>query len=145
MLSQGLENNRVMLNSRAKVTRLVCKPATYELLKGNISEYVKLGAGGGTNVREFRVVLLTTAQLTALCGFPITRGVISYGEIPEFVPTKGGSVIALQKISDTANLGGIIRTAANLGFDIVLSEDCCSAWYRKCIRVSMGEVRCSLS
>ena len=93
------------------------------------------------------MVLLTASQLTALCGFPITRGVISYGDIPSrpcLTPANPPAqcVIALQKISDTANLGGIIRTAANLGFDVVLSEDSCSPWYRKCIRVSMGEVRC---
>ena len=30
---EGLENNRVMLESGVLVRRLVCKPATYELLQ----------------------------------------------------------------------------------------------------------------
>ena len=30
---EGLENNRVMLESGVRVHRLVCKPATYELLE----------------------------------------------------------------------------------------------------------------
>eukprot|EP00518_Triparma_eleuthera_P003591 CAMPEP_0182461954 /NCGR_PEP_ID=MMETSP1319-20130603/6382_1 /TAXON_ID=172717 /ORGANISM="Bolidomonas pacifica, Strain RCC208" /LENGTH=282 /DNA_ID=CAMNT_0024661317 /DNA_START=119 /DNA_END=964 /DNA_ORIENTATION=+ len=143
---EGLENNRVMLESGVLVRRLVCKPATYELLQGSIAKYAtSCTLNSSDNNNSFRVVLLTASQLTALCGFPITRGVISYGDIPSrpcLTPANPPAqcVIALQKISDTANLGGIIRTAANLGFDVVLSEDSCSPWYRKCIRVSMGEV-----
>lgn len=53
----------------------------------------------------------------------------------------GLRILALDGISDTANLGALIRTASAFGVHaVVLSETCCSAWYRRAVRVSMGHV-----
>jgi tRNA G18 (ribose-2'-O)-methylase SpoU len=50
-------------------------------------------------------------------------------------------LLALDGISDTANMGSLIRTAAALGVDVILlSAHCCDAWYRRAVRVSMGHV-----
>ena len=50
-------------------------------------------------------------------------------------------LLALDAVSDTANLGSIIRTAAALSVDaIILSDDSCDAFYRQSVRVSMGHV-----
>ncbi|KAL7469256.1 hypothetical protein ACHAXS_009517 [Conticribra weissflogii] len=50
-------------------------------------------------------------------------------------------IIAFDAVSNTANMGSILRTAAALSIDaIVLSDDSCDAWYRQSVRVSMGHV-----
>jgi tRNA G18 (ribose-2'-O)-methylase SpoU len=50
-------------------------------------------------------------------------------------------ILALDGISDTANLGSMIRTASAFGVHaVLLSEGCCDAWYRRAVRVSMGHV-----
>ena len=48
-------------------------------------------------------------------------------------------LLALDGICDTANLGSMVRSASAFGVDaILLSKDCCDAWYRRSVRVSMG-------
>jgi tRNA(Leu) C34 or U34 (ribose-2'-O)-methylase TrmL len=50
-------------------------------------------------------------------------------------------ILALDGISNTANMGSIIRCAAAFGIHaVVLSKDCCDPWYRRCVRVSMGYI-----
>ena len=50
-------------------------------------------------------------------------------------------ILALDQVSDTANLGSLIRSSAAFGIDcILLSHDSCDAWYRRSVRVSMGHV-----
>lgn len=50
-------------------------------------------------------------------------------------------IIALDAISNTSNMGSILRTAAAFGVDVILlSDDSCDAWYRQSVRVSMGHV-----
>ena len=50
-------------------------------------------------------------------------------------------LLALDGISDAANMGSMIRCAAAFGIDaLVLSRDCCDPWYRRSVRVSMGHI-----
>lgn len=50
-------------------------------------------------------------------------------------------LLALDGVSDTANLGAVVRTASAMGVHaILLSRDCCDAWYRRAVRVSVGHV-----
>jgi tRNA G18 (ribose-2'-O)-methylase SpoU len=50
-------------------------------------------------------------------------------------------ILALDAISNAANMGSILRTAAAFSIDaIILSDDCCDAWYRQSVRVSLGHV-----
>ncbi|KAL3826337.1 hypothetical protein ACHAXA_003661 [Cyclostephanos tholiformis] len=50
-------------------------------------------------------------------------------------------LLALDAVSNAANMGSIIRTAAAFSIDaIILSDDSCDAWYRQSVRTSMGHV-----
>ncbi len=104
----------------------------------------------------FHIFLGAESVLTEIAGFHISRGALGSGFIPN--PNHGESwlytyletkiknksapnvrILALDQISDTANLGSLIRSSAAFGIDcVVLSCDSCDAWYRKAIRVSMG-------
>lgn len=49
--------------------------------------------------------------------------------------------IALDGVSNLANMGSIIRCAAAFGIDaIFLTDDCCNVWHRQSVRVSMGYI-----
>lgn len=50
-------------------------------------------------------------------------------------------LLALSNITTPRNVGAIIRTSAGLGANgVLLSEDCCKAFDRQVIRVSMGAI-----
>lgn len=65
---------------------------------------------------------------------------------PEQVPfvapfTKYKRVLALDGLVDAENVGSLLRSASCFDVDaVLLSQDCCDVWYRRCVRVSMGHV-----
>ena len=59
------------------------------------------------------------------------RRVISAEETP-------GRVLLLASVRDTGNVGTVIRTAASLGWTVVLTEDCADPYSAKTVRASMG-------
>lgn len=102
----------------------------------------------------FKVIIGSEDAISEIIGFNIARGALACGIVPTYFQTNGCKwltqtvqqkthvrLLALDAISDTANLGSIIRTAAALSIDaIVLSDDSCDAYYRQAVRVSMGHV-----
>lgn len=49
-----------------------------------------------------------------------------------------GRVLLLQSVRDNGNVGTVIRTAAALGWTVVLSEDCADVYAPKTVRATMG-------
>lgn len=119
----------------------------------------------------FKIIVGTEEALSEIVGFPVARGAMACGVVPRFkepfqwlkrllsVPhqtdatmneesasksesaTRPRKLLALDAISNTSNMGSILRTAAAFGIDaILLSDDSCDAWYRQAVRVSMGHV-----
>ena len=105
----------------------------------------------------FHVLVAEEQTQSSIVGFPVSRGALACGVVPkhhtqdwlmnEHLPNKckekNGALrlLALDGISDTANLGSIIRCASAFGVDaVLLSRDSCDAWYRRAVRVSMGHV-----
>lgn len=107
----------------------------------------------------FQVLLASVEIMSAVAGFTVSRGCLACGYIPinrteewffeqlnhhlTNTTTMNGTfrLLALDGITDTANLGSMIRTASAFGVHaILLSHDCCDAWYRRSIRVSMGHI-----
>jgi SpoU rRNA Methylase family len=105
----------------------------------------------------FQILLASEETLSAVAGFTVSRGCLACGYIPhhrdeawllQFLqqqllrhPTKQLRLLALDGITDTANAGSMIRCASAMGIQaVILSSDCCDAWYRRAIRVSMGHV-----
>eukprot|EP00591_Stephanopyxis_turris_P000894 CAMPEP_0195519076 /NCGR_PEP_ID=MMETSP0794_2-20130614/14326_1 /TAXON_ID=515487 /ORGANISM="Stephanopyxis turris, Strain CCMP 815" /LENGTH=397 /DNA_ID=CAMNT_0040648173 /DNA_START=121 /DNA_END=1314 /DNA_ORIENTATION=+ len=104
----------------------------------------------------FHVIIASESVMSSLAGFHIARGAMACGYIPQrdeawlkayltqqqtTASAAGTRILALDKITDTANLGSMIRCAAAFGvLAVVLSHDSCNAWYRRSVRVSMGHI-----
>ena len=94
-------------------------------------------------------ILVYTADdqvLTALTGYPLTRGVLCAmhrRRLPAVEELCAGArrVAVLESIVDPTNVGAIFRSAAALNMDaVLLTPGCSDPLYRRAIRVSMGTV-----
>ena len=66
--------------------------------------------------------------------FPVSRGSAPRAHRPALLAV-------CQEISNTENMGSLIRVSAAFGADaLVLGERCCDPYYRQSVRVSMGAV-----
>jgi tRNA G18 (ribose-2'-O)-methylase SpoU len=81
-----------------------------------------------------------------IVGFNLNRGVLAsgfrkpYPTVAEVAAT-ATRLAVLEALNDHENVGAIARAARALGFDaMVLSPNCTDPYYRRTVRVSMGEV-----
>ncbi|BCP55316.1 hypothetical protein K32_39330 [Kaistia sp. 32K] len=93
------------------------------------------------------VYVANQAVLDGIVGFHIHRGILALGHrapppsADQLLAGIDGRalVVVLMGISNHDNLGGIFRNAAAFGARAVLLDaDCCDPFYRKAIRVSVG-------
>jgi SpoU rRNA Methylase family len=105
-------------------------------------------------IPPFRVFVADEKVQNRVTGYGGARGVMACGGIPtnrdeawlvngylRHLNKDRLRLLAVDGVSDTANLGSMIRSASAFGVDaIVLGHTTCDAWYRRCIRVSMGHV-----
>ena len=99
--------------------------------------------------RGVQVYVLSDNEIEKLVGFKFHRGVLGCGIRPS-LPSLASfehpgdeplRIIACPEITDSENLGSIIRTGRCFGASaLVLGERCTDAYSRRCIRVSMGTV-----
>ncbi len=84
--------------------------------------------------------------LVATVGFDLHRGAVAAAErrpLPSVdeVLAAGRRIAVLEGLNDPENVGAIARSARALGLDgLVLDPTCIDPYYRRTIRVSMGEV-----
>jgi len=84
--------------------------------------------------------------LNEVVGFNLHRGVIAVADRPHLrsvadVVNGARRLILLEGLNDPENLGAIARSARALGADgLVLDPTCADPYYRRSVRVSMGEI-----
>ena len=84
--------------------------------------------------------------LQAVTGFHVHRGALaSFGRLPlrsaAEVLAQASRVVVMEAVTNHTNLGAVFRSAAALGMDaVLLSANSCDPLYRRCVRVSMGQV-----
>lgn len=69
--------------------------------------------------------------LTVSSYLPCVREVSEASEVP-------GRVLFLESLRDNGNVGTVLRTAAALGWSVVLSADCADVYASKTVRATMG-------
>ena len=85
-------------------------------------------------------------MLEAVTGFHVHRGALaSFGRLPlrsaADVLAGARRVVVMERVTNHTNLGAVFRSAAALGMDaVLLTPDSCDPLYRRCVRVSMGQV-----
>ena len=93
------------------------------------------------------IYLASQAHVNGIVGFNIHRGCLALGERPREKPireiVRPGSdpqiVVAIERIGNADNMGGIFRNALAFGAHaVLLSPGCCDPLYRKAIRTSIG-------
>jgi tRNA G18 (ribose-2'-O)-methylase SpoU len=84
--------------------------------------------------------------MNAVAGFDLHRGAVAVAARRPLtdlatVVTRAHRVAVLEGLNDHENLGAVARSAAALGIDaLVLDPTCADPFYRRCVRVSMGEI-----
>ncbi|MGE3177661.1 MAG: TrmH family RNA methyltransferase [Vicinamibacterales bacterium] len=90
------------------------------------------------------VFIASIEQFGALTGVNVHRGCLALVKRPAeavlgAVVASARTVIALDRVSNPDNVGGVFRNAAALGAEaLVLGPGCCDPFYRKAIRTSMA-------
>lgn len=81
-----------------------------------------------------------------ITGYDVHRGVLALAERPpdrdpDDLLATAGRVLAIEGVTDSANVGSLFRNAAALGVDaVVLDTASCDPLLRRCVRVSIGTV-----
>lgn len=83
-----------------------------------------------------------------IIGFEFHSGVLACAVRPASPPLEAlvpasdepRVLVAGQMITNTENLGALIRTCAAFGAAMILGEHCCDPYFRQAVRVSMGAV-----
>jgi tRNA G18 (ribose-2'-O)-methylase SpoU len=97
-------------------------------------------------LRATTTYVLPEEAMTAVAGVNLHRGAVaSASRLPspplDVVLRTAVRLVLLEAINDHENLGAIARTARALGADgLVLDPTCADPFYRRSVRVSMGEV-----
>ena len=92
------------------------------------------------------VYLASQPVLVATVGFDLHRGAVAAAQRRPLPPVaevlqSASTVAVLEGLNDPENLGAIARSARALGVDaLVLDPTCIDPYYRRTVRVSMGEV-----
>lgn len=95
------------------------------------------------------VFVAPKAMLEKLVGFPLFQAVLAVGKVPE-APTCDSLLarsvpprlfVALDGLTNSENLGVVIRNTAAFGaHGVITSETCASPWLRRSVRNSMGAI-----
>lgn len=164
-IAEGTETVRMLIEKCASVADTDCengtkslillsiltKPATFFEDPVNLQKTLEQSYPSFRKI-PFRLVVGVEKALSEIIGFHLSRGALACGIIPHYdviwlwsllqsrmhnrEPIR---ILALDQICDSANLGSLFRSSAAFGITaVILSDDSCSVFSRRCVRVSMG-------
>ncbi len=131
---EGITAIERLLESEHRIRSVLVTPRAHARLAGRLAG---LAAPVFVASREI---------LAATVGFDLHRGAVAAAErrpLPDVADVLTGArrVAVLEGLNDAENLGAIARSARALGVEaMVLDPTCIDPYYRRIVRVSMGEV-----
>ncbi len=133
-VAEGTTAIRRLLASDHVVRSVLLTPAARDRLAGHL------------DTMAAPVYLARRDVLAATVGFDLHRGAVASAHrrpLPDVQTVVAGArrVVVLEGLNDPENLGAIARSARALGIDAaVLDPTCIDPYYRRTVRVSMGEI-----
>jgi tRNA G18 (ribose-2'-O)-methylase SpoU len=106
----------------------------------------RLGDRVGDRLGAATTYLLSEDAMSSVAGVNLHRGAVASASrlpSPSLAAVLAGArrIVMLEGINDHENLGAIARTARGLGADaLLLDPTCADPFYRRSVRVSMGEL-----
>jgi tRNA G18 (ribose-2'-O)-methylase SpoU len=129
---EGLTTIERLLTSTYPVRSVLLTPATHARLADRL---------GATTV-----YVMSEDAMSSVAGVNLHRGAVASAlrqpapTLESVMPT-ARRIVMLEGINDHENLGAIARTARGLGVDaLLLDPTCADPFYRRSVRVSMGEL-----
>jgi tRNA G18 (ribose-2'-O)-methylase SpoU len=98
---------------------------------------------------RIRIFTADRKLLEQLTGFSMYQGVLGVGRVPDPVPLESmlkaqprpWLLAAVEDLTNSENLGGLVRNCAGLGVTALLvGESCSSPYLRRAVRSSMGAI-----
>lgn len=129
---EGVLTIERLLTSPYPVRSMLLTPAMYQRLEARIG--------------DLPVYVLSVEAMTSVAGVNLHRGAVASATRLPSPPLRSvlpaaRRLVLLEGINDHENLGAIARTARGLGVDaLVLDPTCADPFYRRSVRVSMGEL-----
>lgn len=126
-----------LLRSTVRTRAVLVTPAAWRRLLDRVSP---------GDLEGVDVLLAEQQVVNTIVGFDLHRGMIAIAERPPLASLQeviGGArrLVVLEGLNDPENLGAIARSARALGADgLVLDPTCADPYYRRSVRVSMGEI-----
>jgi tRNA G18 (ribose-2'-O)-methylase SpoU len=125
-----------LLSSRFLVRSYLLSPKGWERMKDVVEAHP----------RVVPVYIADNDMIESITGFDLHRGVLAsagrrgWPTLPDIVG-HAKRLVVLEGSNDHENIGVIARSARGLGFDgMILDPTCADPYYRRSIRVSMGEI-----
>lgn len=129
---EGLTAIERLLRSNYPVRSVLLTPATYARVADQLA--------------DITTYVVSAEEMSTVAGVNLHRGAVaSASRLPssslDKVLPEANRIVMLEGINDHENLGAIARTARGLGADaLVLDPTCADPFYRRSVRVSMGEL-----
>lgn len=139
-IAEGVEVVRRLIASDLSIRSIVIAPNRFDAMRDAL-EHVRCP-----------VYIAERSVMSSIVGFDLHRGVVASGSRPAPVTLAetlsrpalfGGRhrIAALHGVADHENLGAIVRSARAFHIDVlVLDPTCADPYYRRTVRVSMGEI-----
>ncbi len=126
------------------IQRLLTSP--YRVRSVLVTPTKRAALGDALERLDAPVYVGTRALLSGIAGFDLHRGAVASAD--RRPPTDPGelirtvtSAVVLEGLNDLENLGALARSARAFGAGaLVLDPTCADPLYRRCVRVSMGEI-----
>lgn len=114
------------------------------VVEGKVDRVEAMIAAAGRVSEAVEVLVCSKAVMESAVGMRLHQGIIAAVEPPrppDLDEVVGGTLVVCPEITNTENLGLLVRVCAGLGVGaMVLGPRCCDPWYRRAVRVSMGSV-----
>ena len=128
------------------VVRRVLEDARYRVVSVLVNEAARRDLEASFDERSSLPVFVCPAEAFAdITGYAIHRGCLALVERPASASVAdmlatADCVVALERVGNADNVGGVFRSAAAFGAAVLLSPASCDPFYRKAVRTSMGAV-----